>query len=167
MTASIKLALIIFFCIVCNQAAAIEHMSEREPEPEIVIALGAANIFDSSKYAGYGLEYRYTPIWRKFRPIVGYATTRENDQYVYIGVRYFYKLNDVWLFNPTLAVGLFDSGAGINLGGSVQFRSGFEFNRQISDRVRLGIGFSHLSNSQIYSSNPGTETIGLTLAISL
>ncbi len=167
MITAIQLTLITLFCFVSNHATAIDYLSEPEQEPEIVIALGAANIFDSSRYAGYGLEYRYVPVWRKLRPIVGYATTREHDQYVYIGVRYFFKLNDAWLFNPSFAVGLFDSDDGINLGGNVQFRSGFEFSRQISDRVRLGLGFSHLSNSRIYRSNPGTETLELTLAITL
>jgi hypothetical protein len=167
MTTAIQLTLVTLFCIVSNHATATDYMNEQEPVPEIVIALGAANIFDSSRYAGYGLEYRYVPVWRKLRPIVGYATTREQDQYVYIGVRYFFKLNDVWLFNPTFAVGLFDSEDGINLGGNLEFRSGFEFSREINDRVRFGFGLSHLSNSRIYRSNPGTETVELTLAITL
>jgi hypothetical protein len=167
MTTVIQLMLVTLFCIVSNHATASDYMNEQEEVPEIVIAFGAANIFDSSRYAGVGLEYRFVPVWRKLRPIVGYAATREQDQYVYIGVRYFFKLNDVWLFNPTFAVGLFDSDDGINLGGNVQFRSGFEFSREINDRVRFGFGFSHLSNSRIYRSNPGTETVELTLAITL
>jgi hypothetical protein len=132
--------------------------------PELVVALGTANVFDDSRYAGIGLEYRFLPVWRKLRPVVGYSITRKNDQYVYMGIRYFFDINEVWRFNPTFAVGLFDSGNGIKLGGSVEFRSGFEFGRQISNRMRLGLGFSHLSNSRIYKSNPGTETIELTLA---
>lgn len=135
-----------------------------EDKPEIVVALGAANIFDDSRVAGYGVEYRFLPIWRKLRPIVGYSATRKRDQYVYVGVRYFFDINDVWRFNPTFAVGIFDSGDGLKLGGSVEFRSGFEFSRRISDRVRFGLDFSHLSNSRIYKSNPGTETLELSLA---
>jgi hypothetical protein len=132
---------------------------------ELVVALGAANVFDDSRYAGVGLEYRFLPVWRKLRPVVGYSTTRKHDQYVYIGIRYFIDINDVWRFNPTFALGLFDSGNGLKLGGSVEFRSGFEFSRQITDRLRLGLGFSHLSNSRLYKSNPGTETIELSLAV--
>jgi hypothetical protein len=165
MTTVTQFTLIVVFCLLSHEATAIGDLDEQEPE--IVVALGAANVFDSTKYVGFGLEYRYVPVWQKLRPIVGYSTTREHDQYVYIGVRYFFDFNKVWRFNPTFAVGLFDSGNGISLGGSVEFRSGFEFSRRISGRVRLGLGFSHLSNSRIYRSNPGTETIELSLAITL
>jgi hypothetical protein len=165
MAALMQVSLIIVLCILSDKTTAVEPLAAQEPE--IVIALGSANVFDSDRYAGYGLEYRHPPVWRKLRPTMGYSATRENDQYVYIGVRYIFDINDFWQFNPTFAVGLFDSGDGINLGGSVEFRSGLEFSRQISDRMRFGIGFAHLSNSRIYESNPGTETLQLSLAIAL
>lgn len=159
------LTFIFIFCLASFSADAV--VLKKDKEPEIVVALGSADIFDGTRYAGYGVEFRYSPVWKKLRPIVGYSITRKHDQYIYFWGRYFFALNDVWLFNPTFAVGLFDTGDGINLGGSVEFRSGFEFSRHISERVRLGIGFSHLSNSRIYKSNPGTETVELTLAITL
>jgi hypothetical protein len=155
--------LITIICLMICSVTAAEVLDE--DGAELVVALGAANIFNDSRYAGVGVEYRFLPIWRKLRPIVGYSTTRKHDQYVYAGIRYFFDINDVWQFNPTFAVGLFDAGNGIKLGGSVEFRSGFEFSRQISDRVRLGLGFSHLSNSRIYKSNPGTETLEVSLAV--
>lgn len=157
------MTLVITLCIANSVANASNVMDGQRPE--FVVALGSADIFDGSRYAGLGIEYRYSPVWKKLKPIVGYSITREHDQYIYAGVRYFFDINDVWLFNPTFAVGLFDSGNGINLGGSVEFRSGFEFSRRISDSARLGIGFSHLSNSRIYKSNPGTETVEFSLAI--
>jgi hypothetical protein len=157
--------LIIVIYLMAQSATATDLVVE-SPQ-EIVIALGTADVFDSSKYAGFGIEYRYSPFWKKLRPIVGYSMTREHDQYVYMGIRYFFVLNDEWLFNPTFAVGLFDSGNGINLGGSVEFRSGFEFSHRVSENVRLGIGLAHLSNSRIYKSNPGTETVELSLAVTL
>jgi hypothetical protein len=165
MATVIQLSLIIVLCILSYKTTAIERSTAQDPE--IVIAVGSANVFDSDRYAGYGLEYRHSAVWRKLRPTAGYSATRENDQYVYIGVRYIFDINDVWQFNPTFAVGLFDSGDGIKLGGSVEFRSGLEFSRQIGDRMRFGIGFAHLSNSRIYKSNPGTETLELSLAIIL
>lgn len=157
--------LIVMFCLMTRSANATNLMVEQEPE--IAIALGTADVFDSSKYAGFGVEYRHSAFWKRLRPIVGYSITREHDQYVYMGVRYFFVLNDEWLFNPTFAVGLFDSGNGIKLGGSVEFRSGLEFSYRVSDSVRLGIGLAHLSNSSIYKSNPGTETVEFSLAITL
>ncbi|WP_148277429.1 acyloxyacyl hydrolase [Brumicola pallidula] len=165
MTSVIRLTLITLLYFVCNNAASMGAING--PKRELTVAFGTANLFDGSRYAGYGLEYRDLPVWRKLRPIIGFSNTREHDQYAYIGVRYFFVLNEVWRFNPTFAIGLYNSGNGINLGGRVEFRSGFEFSRQISDRVHLGFGFSHLSNSRIYRSNPGTETLELSLTITL
>jgi hypothetical protein len=113
----------IILCLMICSATAAEVADENKPE--LVVAVGAANVFDDSRYAGLGLEYRFLPVWRKLRPVVGYSTTRKHDQYVYIGIRYFFDINDLWRFNPTFAVGLFDSGSGLKLGGSVEFRSGF------------------------------------------
>jgi hypothetical protein len=160
-----KILLVAVLCFVSHITRAMNNVNE--PPPEIVLALGAANVLDRSKYAGYGLEYRFLPVWRKLQPTVGYSITLEHDQYVYIGVHYFFELNDLWRLNPSFAIGLFHPGYGIKLGGNVEFRSGFEFSRRISERVRIGLGFSHISNSRIYQSNPGTETAELSLAITL
>ena len=133
--------------------------------PELAIGVGAGDVLDGSPDLGYGAEYRFAPIWRDLRPIIGFNATEREDWYVYAGVRYFFWLNDVWRFDPTFAVGHFEPGGGIELGGSLEFRSGFEFSRRMSDRVRLAIGFAHLSNARIYRSNPGTETVSLSIAI--
>lgn len=135
--------------------------------PELAIGLGVGDVFDDSPDAGFGIEYRYAPIWRDLRPAVGYNTTTEDDWYVYAGFRYFFWLSDTWRFDPTIAVGYFDPGDGIELGGSIEFRSGFEFSRRLSERTRLALGFAHLSNARLYRSNPGTETVSLSISIAL
>lgn len=135
--------------------------------PELAVGIGAGDVFDESPDLGYGAEYRFAPIWRDLRPIVGFNATEREDWYVYAGVRYFFRINDVWRFDPTFAVGHFEPGGGIELGGSLEFRSGFEFSRRMSERIRLAIGFAHLSNARIYRSNPGTETVSLSIAIAL
>ena len=132
---------------------------------ELALGVGAGDVFDDSPDLGYGVEYRHTPVWRDLRPIAGFNATDSEDWYAYLGFRYFLHINDVWRFDPTLAVGYFDPGGGIDLGGSIEFRSGFEFSRRMSDRIRLAIGFAHLSNARIYRSNPGTETVSLSIGI--
>ena len=143
--------------------------AERTPHhaPELAVGIGAGDVFDDSADLGYGAEYRFAPIWRDLRPIVGFNATEREDWYVYAGVRYFFRNNDNWRFDPTFAVGHFEPGGGIELGGSLEFRSGFEFSRRMSERIRLAVGFAHLSNARIYRSNPGTETVSLSIAIAL
>ena len=135
--------------------------------PELASGIGAGDVFDDSPDFGYGAEYRFAPVWRDLRPIVGFNATDKEDWYVYAGVRYFFRISETWRFDPTFAVGHFEPGGGIELGGSLEFRSGFEFSRRMSERIRFAIGFAHLSNARIYRSNPGTETVSLSIAIAL
>lgn len=137
------------------------------PPPELTIAVGAGDVFDDSPETGYGVEYNHSPIWRDLRPAAGFSATTEGDWYIYAGVRYFFPLGDAWRFEPTIAVGYFEPGDGIDLGGSIEFRSGFVFSRRISARTRLALGFAHLSNASFYRSNPGTETLSLGVSILL
>ena len=134
---------------------------------EVAVGIGAGDVLDSSPEFGYGAEYRFVPVWRDLRPIVGFNATAREDWYVYAGVRYFFRISEVWRFDPTFAVGYFEPGGGIELGGSLEFRSGFELSRRMSERIRFAIGFAHLSNARIYRSNPGTETVSLSIAVAL
>ena len=148
-----------------SQAAGAQHAQSHAPE--LAIGVGAGDVFDTSPELGYGAEYRFAPFWRDLRPIVGFNATDHGDWYVYAGVRYFFRISEAWRFDPTFAVGYFEPGGGIELGGSLEFRSGFEFSRRMSERIRVAIGFAHLSNARLYRSNPGTETVSLSISIGL
>lgn len=154
---------LLIFCSYCSSAYS-QTKAERQ---EIVFALGVADVFDSNNYTGYGVEYRFRPTWQTLRPVIGYSSTIDHDEYIYVGGRYFFALDENWQFNPSFGIGLFDKGGDVDLGGSVEFRSSLEISYRINEHVHIGLELAHLSNSRLYKSNPGTETVSLSIAIKI
>ena len=63
--------------------------------------------------------------------------------------------------------GLYEPGQGTDLGGPIEFRSGIEVMHELSDGWRIGAGWDHRSNLDIYSINPGLETTFIRLSVPL
>jgi len=61
--------------------------------------------------------------------------------------------------------GLYRSGDGVNLGGPIEFRSGIEVQYITDKDWRLGLGWDHRSNLEIYDINPGLETAFIRLSV--
>lgn len=61
--------------------------------------------------------------------------------------------------------GLYHPGQGIDLGGPIEFRSGIEVQYDLDNGWRLGAGWDHRSNLEIYKRNPGLETVYLRLSV--
>ena len=51
------------------------------------------------------------------------------------------------------------------MGGPIEFRSGIELAYRLENGLRLGLGWDHRSNLEIYPSNPGVEMVHLRLSI--
>ena len=69
-----------------------------------------------------------------------------------------------WRVVPFLGVGIYEEGDGKDLGGPVEFRSGVEVSYRVGRRWWLGATLYHLSNGVLYDSNPGEESLALTLS---
>ncbi len=117
-----------------------------------------------------GLEYRFKQVhlnkfwrWREipFTPMVGVAFTAEDAFWVYAGLRYDWWIAKKWALTPSFAVSYYDEGSrGKDLGGEIQFRSGIEIGRQISQNSRVALHLNHLSHARIYDNiNPGSESL--------
>jgi lipid A 3-O-deacylase len=63
--------------------------------------------------------------------------------------------------------GLYSSGKGQDLGGPIEFRSGIEVNYEMDNGWRVGAGWDHRSNLEIYKDNPGLETTFLRISVPL
>ena len=68
---------------------------------------------------------------------------------------------------PSLAPGLYQRGDGRDLGGDLQFRSGFALDWKLEGGVRLGFEVYHLSNFGLHEYNPGSESALLTFTLPL
>ncbi|MCX7553590.1 acyloxyacyl hydrolase [Marinicella sp. S1101] len=125
---------------------------------------GQINVFRENQFKNnfYGLEVRFTPITQwSLTPSLGYQWSDSGISYFYSGLSYDIDLSDRWTFDVHSGVGLYDDGQFLNLGHTVQFRSGIEFDYQLTPKQKLGIVINHFSNSRLSAVNPGTESVSL------
>ena len=141
-------------------------------EPPVAIGASAGRFSALRGTPGYevGWELRFAP--RRFRwlprevpdlsPTAGAMATAQGSLYVYGGFRCDLPLGKAWSLSPQWATGLYYYAGGRDLGGALEFRSGVELSRRLGARSRLGITLYHLSNANLYTRNPGSESVVLT-----
>lgn len=110
------------------------------------------------------LEYRFPSIRYDLIPVAGVMVTAEEGFYAYGGVRYDIWLSERWAMSPQFAIGAYEKGEGKDLGGVLEFRSGLEFSYRFDSGHRIGLSFLHMSNSDTYNLNPGSNSLILTYA---
>ena len=95
----------------------------------------------------------------------GFATSK-GASYVYGGLNFDVPLiADQFYVLPNFAIGLYNDGNGLKMGGPLEFRSGLELDYQFRNADRIGIGINHISNAGIYRHNRGEETIFINYSI--
>jgi hypothetical protein len=146
----------------------------------VFFALAAAPArADSTAVAGFGLvgpdegdrhsavldlEYRFKP-WRfGIGPAIGASATSDGGAYLRAGFSRDFAFAERWNANITLAGGGYQPGHGKRLGKGFEFRSAIDVSYEAQPGVRLGAALAHLSNAGLSDSNPGVETITITIA---
>lgn len=105
-------------------------------------------------------RFRFQPGWLpEVSPVAGAAVTAEGSLYGYFGFRTDIPMDGRWVFTPFWGAGLYYYGGGRDLGGMVEFRSGFEIAYQLEEDERFGLSLYHLSNAGLYERNPGSESL--------
>jgi lipid A 3-O-deacylase len=139
--------------------------------PLLNITAGKVGFFDDSpKNAGrYGFEYRLAKRITKWNiiPAFGYTWSVNQSKYLYSDLKRDWSLNKNLVLTFSLGTGLFDNNKNIDLGHTVEFRSGVELSYKMKKGYRFGLAGYHLSNSRISNKNPGTESIVISLLIPL
>lgn len=140
-----------------------------EPVPMINITAGRVALFDDIEDPyRIGLEYRFRPFGRwQLIPAVGVALAQNDAYFVYTDLRKDLWLGQRWVLIPSFGVGLFDDGKDVDLGHTVEFRSGLELAYRFKEQWRVGLALFHLSNGGLADKNPGTEALVLSLCIPL
>ena len=82
-----------------------------------------------------------------------------SGKYAYLGLRKNYFLSNKWNLTPSLAAGYYGQGSSKDLGSHFQFRSQLELSFNLENEKRIGISYSHISNANLATHNPGTESI--------
>lgn len=108
-------------------------------------------------------RFHFLPGWvPEVSPVVGGMFTRAGTFYGYLGLRTDIPMDGQWVFSPFWGAGFYSTGAGgRDLGGELEFRSGFELAYQLADDERVGLTLYHLSNAGLYERNPGSESLVL------
>ena len=103
-----------------------------------------------------------------FQNVYGLSIGDTGDFWAWIGHAYTIDTAiervDVQLHAMT---GFYARGTGVDLGGPIEFRSGIEVAYCLENGMRLGLGWDHRSNLEIYARNPGVEMVHLRLPIPL
>jgi lipid A 3-O-deacylase len=116
----------------------------------------------------FKFEYRHDRrfLW-VFKPFFGASVNTDEAFHLFGGVLIDIYLGDRIVITPSFAPGYYDSGNGLQLGHHVEFRSALEIAYRFDNRVRLGIGYSHVSNAHLSNQNPGSETAFIMLSMPL
>jgi hypothetical protein len=99
-------------------------------------------------------------VWR-LHAFAGFATTSTDDSYLYVGMRTESFLPPPVIISLSFAAGLFNKGAGIDLGYPLEFRSAVKAGWQFRNGYSVGLELSHLSHGHLTDYNPGLETLAI------
>ena len=108
-----------------------------------------------------GIEHRNTGLFRntflgKLVPLSGAFVTGKNSAYFYTGVEGQYNLGPMNI-SPSFTPGYYEKGSGKDLGSALEFKSEIKVGFDIFKDSKLGYSYSHISNNDWGSTNPGTD----------
>ena len=108
-----------------------------------------------------GVEHRNTDLFRntflgKLAPVTGAFVTGKDSLYFYTGVEGQYSIG-LMNISPSFTPGYYEKGSGKDLGSALEFKSEIKVGFDILKDSKLGYSYSHISNNDWGSKNPGTD----------
>lgn len=136
-----------------------------EPATSFSIATGQLGMRKEVPHA-LAIELEIRPPWRwnLVRPVAGLLTSSTGGAYVYSGFVIEVPLPGGLQLSPGFAPGVVLANGGRDLGSPLEFRSSLEVSFAPMEALRIGVGFSHISNAGLTSHNPGVEVLVLSIA---
>lgn len=132
----------------------------RADDPYFLAVGGGVFDFNRASYVGQArLELRFADRFFLFKPMLGVLVTADKAVYGYGGLRIDLYIGNRWVVTPNAALGAYYRGDGINLGSTLEFKTGAELDYRFDDHSRLGVALDHLSNAGITRQNPGSNTV--------
>ncbi len=134
----------------------------------LTTAIGAFDATERGQRAfELGVAYRW-PVGGWIHPIAGAMATSEGVAHVYAGFSLdLLEVRRVAL-RASFAPGYYRPGRRVRgLGHPIEFRSAVEVRLRLAGGRSIGIEYYHISNGGLGSSNPGAESVSLTLTFPL
>ncbi len=115
-----------------------------------------------------GVEHKNPNLFRntflgKFSPVTGILMTGEGSTLLYTGVEAQYNLGPVKIL-PSFTPGYYEKGSGKDLGDVIEFKSEVKFGFDIFENSKIGYSYSHISNNDWGSTNPGSDNQSITFS---
>jgi hypothetical protein len=134
--------------------------------PSFAIATGQLGMRKEVPHAlGIELQIRSPWRWNLIRPVAGVLSSSSGGAFVYSGFVVEVPLPAGLQLSPGFAPGIVLASGDRDLGSPIEFRSSIEISVAPIEAVRVGIGFSHISNAGLTQHNPGVEVLTLGIAI--
>ena len=133
-------------------------------ETEYTLYSGTFDTIDKEgdeKATLYGFEHNNPILFRetfigKFSPITGGFVTDKSSIYLYTGVQAEYEVGPLNIV-PSFAPGYYEAGDGKDLGMALEFKSEIKLSFDIFQDSKIGYSYSHISNNDWGTINPGTN----------
>ena len=116
----------------------------------------------------FGLEHKNTDLFRdtllgRFTPISGGFFTGKGATYLYTGIEGQYHVGPLKIL-PSFAPGYYQKGDGKEMGDVLEFKSEVKFGIDLFENSNLGYSYSHISNNDWGSVNPGADSQSITFS---
>ncbi len=154
----IKVLACIFLLFVSKQTIALSE------NLDISIYTGTFDVIDKEgddQTSMIGVEHRNTDLFRntflgKLAPVTGAFVTGKESIYFYTGVEGQYSVGPMNI-SPSFTPGYYEKGSGKDLGSALEFKSEIKIGFDILKDSKLGYSYSHISNNDWGSKNPGSN----------
>ena len=161
----IKFVLSIFVILLFKQVSALSE------NLDISVYTGTFDVIDKEgddQTTLIGIEHRNTDLFRntflgKFAPVTGAFVTGKDSLYFYTGVEGQYDVGPIKI-SPSFTPGYYEKGSGKDLGSAFEFKSEIKVGFDILENSKLGYSYSHISNNDWGSINPGTDNQQVTFS---
>ena len=115
-----------------------------------------------------GIEHKNTDLFRntwigKFSPTTGAFVTGKSSVYLYTGIEADYNIGPINI-SPSFAPGYYEAGDGKDLGSALEFKSEIKVGIDFFKDTKLGYSYSHISNNDWGTKNPGTDNQSINLS---
>ena len=154
----IKVFVCVFLLLVFKQTIALSE------NLDISVYTGTFDVIDKEgddQTSMIGIEHRNTDLFRntflgKLAPVTGAFVTGKDSLYFYTGVEGQYSVGPMNI-SPSFTPGYYEKGSGKDLGSALEFKSEIKVGFDILKDLKLGYSYSHISNNDWGSKNPGTD----------